>query len=94
MKGLPLVTIMGDITGGGGGLPMSSELPNGWGVRYSSTQTLDFDGNHIEHGIAPDYFVSLKPEDVARGEDTLIESAIRYINERYSEYKRTKIWRK
>ena len=35
LKGLPHVRIIGVKTGGGAGLPMSSELPNGWGIRFS-----------------------------------------------------------
>ena len=34
MKSLPNVTIVGAKTGGGGGLPFSSELPIGWSVRF------------------------------------------------------------
>lgn len=94
MKGLPFVTIMGDKTGGGGGLPMTSELPNGWLVRYSSTQTLDASGNHIEHGIEPDYYVSLSEVDITRGVDTMIETAITYLRDRLGEYSRTRQWRK
>lgn len=94
MKGLPLVTVIGDHTGGGGGLPMSSELPNGWGIRFSSTQTFDSEGRHIEHGIAPDYVVHLDQKDVRDGLDTMIEYAIEYINDRYAELAHTKVWRK
>ena len=36
MRLLPQVTVMGDRTGGGSGLPFSSELPNGWSVRFSA----------------------------------------------------------
>lgn len=95
MKGLPYVTVIGDQTGGGGGLPMSSELPNGWAVRYSSTQTFDSEGNHIEMGIAPDYRVQLNNAIAAQqGLDTMIESAVYYINKRYEEFRITKKWRK
>ena len=64
MKGLPQVKIVGVKTGGGGGLPMSSELPNGWAVRFSSSRTYDADGADIEQGITPD--VVLKDE-ITRG---------------------------
>ncbi len=94
MKGLPYVTIMGDHTGGGGGLPMSSELPNGWSVRYSATQTFDVDGNHIEFGIEPDYRVDLDETKLSQGVDTMIEEAVSYIKERLAEFKKTKKWRK
>ena len=35
----------------------------------------DRDGQITEHGIDPDYFVSLTDEDFARGRDTIIEEA-------------------
>lgn len=94
MKHNPFVTVMGDRTGGGGGLPMTSELPNGWSLRYSSTQTFDTDLQHIEHGIEPHYYVSLKPEDVARGRDTLIEEAITYLLVKLDYYRQMKVWEK
>lgn len=94
MKGLPYVTVMGDKTGGGGGLPLSSELPNGWSVRYSSTQTLDSEGRHVELGIEPDYYLTLDEKRLAEGIDTMIEEAVTYLNDRLAEYRRSKVWRK
>lgn len=76
MKIQPHVTIMGDQTGGGSGLPFNSELPNGWRVRFSASPMLDVNKEHTEYGIAPDVKVQLKQEDVNRGKDTLIEEAI------------------
>ena len=54
MRYFPNVTLVGDKTGGGSGLPFSSELPNGWGVRFSASPHLDADKQHIEFGIDPD----------------------------------------
>lgn len=71
MKGLPHVKIVGWKTGGGGGLPMSSELPNGWGVRFSSARTYDASGKDIEFGIDPDFAV--------RGEVARTDKTDRYI---------------
>ncbi len=79
MKALENVTIMGDKTGGGGGLPIYNELPNGWRYRFSSTITYDVNGNNIEGGIAPDIYISLDPADEANGLDTMIEAALEYI---------------
>jgi len=79
MKVLDHVTIMGDKTGGGGGLPIYNELPNGWRYRFSATQTFDAEGNNIEGGIEPDIWVSLNPEDEANGVDTMIEEAVEYL---------------
>ena len=75
MKCLPHVTIVGDRTGGGAGLPFSSELPNGWIVRFSACPMYDRDGKDTEFGIAPTHQVGMKPTDQARGKDTLIEYA-------------------
>lgn len=76
MRNFPHVTIMGDWTGGGGGTPASGELPNGWIVRYSSTQTFTPDGFNVEDGVPPDIPVSLTTADRLRGVDTILERAI------------------
>lgn len=69
------ITIIGDTTGGGGGMPFTSELPNGWTVRFSACPMYDCDGYSIEQGIAPDYHVDLNDEDFHKGKDTIIEYA-------------------
>lgn len=69
------VTIIGDKTGGGGGMPFTSELPNGWIVRFSACPMYDELGHSVEQGIAPDHSIGLADEDFGRGEDTLIEYA-------------------
>ncbi len=79
MKDAPNTTILGDLSGGGGGLPASNELPNGWLVRFSSSPMFDGRMQHIEFGIEPDIKVMLNPDDVAKGEDTLIEAAVALI---------------
>lgn len=79
MKLLDQVTIMGDRTGGGSGLPFNSELPNGWTVRFSASPMLNADKQHTENGIDPDIKVDMKKEDMEKGKDTIIEEAIRYI---------------
>lgn len=79
MKLLPKVTIIGDYTGGGSGLPMSSELPNGWSVRFSSSPHLDAEKNHIEFGIQPDIQVNMQLQDLLRNKDTIIETARAFL---------------
>lgn len=81
MKVLPDVTIVGDTTGGGSGLPFSSSLPNGWSVRFSACPMYDRDKQHTEFGIAPDVEVSLTDEDFLKGEDTIIEKARDILSE-------------
>ena len=75
MRTLPRVTIVGDRTGGGSGLPFSSELPNGWSVRFSACPSFDIDMQHTEFGIEPDVRVDMSDEDQTRGIDTIIETA-------------------
>ena len=79
MSCFPLVTLVGDKTGGGSGLPFSSELPNGWGVRFSASPHLNAQQEHIEFGINPDVKVDMKAEDEAQGLDTIIETARRLL---------------
>ena len=76
MRLLPNVTTMGDQTGGGSGLPFSSELPIGWSVRFSACPILDVDKQHTEFGIPPKKPVALTEEDIRKGKDTIIEAAI------------------
>ena len=52
---MPYVTTMGDRTGGGSGFPFNSELPNGWGVRFSASPMLDVNKQHTEFGLDPTY---------------------------------------
>ena len=75
MRCFPNDTLLGDKSGGGSGLPFSSELPNGWGVRFSASPHLDANLQQIEFGIDPDIKVDMDPEDEAQGIDTLIEEA-------------------
>ena len=48
MKTIPGVILVGDRTGGGSGLPFSSELPGGWSIRLSASPTLDVNGEHTD----------------------------------------------
>lgn len=75
MKGLPNVTIIGDTTGGGGGMPFTSELPNGWTIRFSASPHFDDKMNHIEWGIEPDHKVNMDSKDTNKNIDTIIEAA-------------------
>jgi hypothetical protein len=77
MRYLPNVTIMGDQTGGGCGFPLSSMLPNGWSIRFSSCPTYDRDMNLTEAGIAPDVSVSQDLTD--KEKDTIIEAARAFL---------------
>ena len=80
MKCCPLVTVVGDKTGGGAGLPFSSQLPNGWSVRFSACPMYDKNKQCTEFGIEPDYKVDLDDDDFRQGKDTIIEFARKLIN--------------
>lgn len=83
MRYAPNVTIIGDKTGGGSGLPFSSELPNGWSVRFSASPMLDADQEHIEFGIEPDKNVQMSTSDMMKGKDSIIEYARAFLNDKY-----------
>lgn len=75
-----MVIVMGDKTGGGGGMPFASVLPNGWTLRFSACPITDVDHQSTEAGIDPDISVAL--DSVAAYEhhdDTMIEAARAYI---------------
>ncbi|MCS6824452.1 MAG: S41 family peptidase [Cytophagaceae bacterium] len=69
------VTIVGDQTGGGGGLPTSYQLPNGWVYRISTTYSELPDGFNIEHGIPADIHINMDPLREAAGIDDILEKA-------------------
>ena len=79
MSNLPQVCIIGDCTGGGSGLPFSSELPNGWVIRFSASPIYNTQKKHTEFGIEPDIHVELTQEDISNGFDTIIERAKKWI---------------
>lgn len=83
MKTLPNVTVAGARTGGGGGLPFSSELPNGWAVRFSACPLLDSSMQCTEFGIDPDEGceVHSTDEDLAKGKDAILEFAIERLKD-------------
>lgn len=80
MKQCPNVTVMGDQTGGGSGMPFNSELPNGWTVRYSAVVFYDADMHHTEFGIQPDIPLEMSGADIAQKKDTYIEKAREYLS--------------
>ena len=79
MKEMPKAIIIGDKTGGGSGLPFSSELPNGWSVRFSASPMYDPNMKYLEFGIEPDIKVDMSSEDMSKGIDTIIETARIYL---------------
>ncbi|MDR1653633.1 MAG: S41 family peptidase [Prevotellaceae bacterium] len=74
MQYAPHSLIIGDRTGGGGGLPFSSELPIGWSIRFSASPMFDRDKNQIEDGIDPDIKVDMDITD--NHNDAIIDRAV------------------
>lgn len=78
MKYLPNVTIVGATTGGGCGMPYSSEIPCGWGVRMSAVVIRDASGLLTEQGVEPSEgcAVDMDPADALNGKDSILDFAI------------------
>lgn len=78
MKLLPIVKLVGARTGGGSGMPYSSELPNGWGIRMSACSVLDALGNTTENGVdpSPGCEVDMDPRQALLGHDTMLDFAV------------------
>ena len=78
MKLLPQVIVVGATTGGGSGMPFSSELPNGWGVRFSASIVSDANGKVTEFGVdpTPGCAVDMDPIAALDGHDTILDFAI------------------
>ncbi len=82
LKGLPNVTVIGDQTGGGSGMPFTPELPTGSDLRLSCCPMLVRNHKHTEHGIQPDIKVNITSADYNSGLDTIIETARKYLNKK------------
>jgi C-terminal processing protease CtpA/Prc len=81
MKHAPNAIQVGQRSGGGGGLPMTHYLPNGWVVVFASNILLDVDMNHIEPGIYPDYEAEIG-DFKTTGKDGIVEKAIEELMKR------------
>ncbi|WP_074406721.1 MULTISPECIES: S41 family peptidase [Aquimarina] len=74
-KALPNITLIGDTTGGGLGLPNGGQLPNGWTYRFSITQALTLDKSpDYENGVPPDIEALVDWSDLTK--DEVLERAI------------------
>jgi len=87
MKQLPHVTLIGDRTGGGCGLPFHSEIPNGWSVRFSTSPILDANKEITEYGVDPDLKVDMSESALLNNIDSIIETALDYLKEQTKDTK-------
>lgn len=78
MRLLPNIRIVGDRTGGGSGMPYSSEIPCGWAVRMSACPVYDAQRQLTEHGVPPTdgCEVDLDPVLALSGTDTMLDFAL------------------
>lgn len=75
-----MIKIMGDRTGGGGGMPFETVIPNGWVLRFSACPILDYRKRSTEAGIDPDIAVSMDSLSAFQEhKDDIIEAARAYI---------------
>lgn len=83
MKSLPHVAVVGDVTGGGCGMPYSSELPCGWAVRFSACPIYDAEMSLTENGVAPSPGCRMDMNRMAalNGHDTILDTALRLIHQ-------------
>jgi Peptidase family S41/Tricorn protease C1 domain len=75
MSELTNVKLIGDQTGGGGGIPYNYLLPNGWKIQYTATITLSPEKLNIENGIQPTIAIGITPLDESNGKDPILEKA-------------------
>jgi Peptidase family S41/Tricorn protease C1 domain len=75
-KALSNVVIIGDVTGGGGGLPIYTQLSNGWVLRHSSTITTDAKDYNFENGVIPNIKIDMSKADSDKGKDSILERAL------------------
>lgn len=80
MKQAKNVTQIGGKSGGGGAMPMTHYLPNGWLVVFPANMLFDTNKQHIEGGIDPDIEVNITEEDYRNGRDAIIEEAINQLS--------------
>jgi len=78
-KAIPNITLMGDTTGGGLGMPGGGQLPNGWTFRTSITQALTVNDKKpdYEKGVPPDIYVTFDWNDLTK--DEILERAIQEL---------------
>jgi C-terminal processing protease CtpA/Prc len=74
------VTLLGDTTGGGGGVPGTFQLPSGLSFSLSTKEMYRYDGNHVEvNGIDPDILIQNSVEELQINMDKQLGKAIEVI---------------
>jgi C-terminal processing protease CtpA/Prc len=80
MGQLPNVTLVGDRTAGSTGNPGTFQLAGGWSYTVSRWIEYTVDNQPIEDvGLSPDVFVTTSSGDFARGQDPVLEWALKTV---------------
>jgi C-terminal processing protease CtpA/Prc len=79
MSSLPNTRLIGDQTGGGGGIPNEYLLQNGWKLRYTATMTLSPGKKSTENGIPATVIAGITAQDDQNGKDPILEKAIQLL---------------
>jgi len=85
MNAFAHVTQMGDVSAGDlSDLSSFRFLPNGWVYHYSIQMYLTPDGKTLDGvGFVPDVYVRNTEQDIAAGNDVVLERAFQYLKEEY-----------
>ena len=80
-KKIEHIVLLGDTTGGGGGVPDEKfKLPSGLQFRVPTRCEMRYDGEHIEwNGIPPDILIPQTKDDIANNQDKQLEAAVNYL---------------
>ena len=76
---LPSVTLVGQITGGGGGGNYGYQLSNQWIVAVSASDFVNSDLESIEPGVKPDIEIENSKDRLEAGFDDMLEKALNII---------------
>jgi len=79
-KDLPNFTLVGQITGGGGGGNAGFELSNGWALAISVSDFIDSNGTTIENGVTPHITIENQSTDISNGHDVMLEKVLDLMN--------------